>query len=416
MSFIEKFKKFWNSSEEPEQTRQQDLAEEPEQPETEPVTAVEEVAAVTEESSGELADLQDQIRSNLLYHVLSGAILTEEEEQSLVERRLPEGASFYIIIVQSSNELNAAISRELKCEDLGGRLVSMSISETGIFLPGEEAQLQALLNRLEAFCAEFTAGDNSIRCGVSACYTQLENIYTAVRQARNAIPREPGIRRYSEAATPRPLSRRLYEKLFQSVVSLQEEAFEKSFEDIWHQSLLADSRGVFYVVRFMLYSAAEELDIADMLPVPHYDEQLLPGDNVWGLKEYAQHIFLCARERKDKLVTSRKDNVLEFVQSRAFEFDICAALVAEKQGLSERRVYDIVREMTGMTFNDYLKTLRMEKVGQLLIATQMSIWEIAQHCGYQSESTFYRAFKKYYGISPSDYRAGGGKLPEKAGQ
>ena len=405
MSIIEKLKKIWNNA-----PNQPELAEE------QPDTGEEQNAAVVvEESSGDLTVLQDQIRSNLLYHVLSGAILTEEEEQSLVEKRLPEGGSFYIIIVQSSNEMNAALSRELKCEDLGGRLVSLTFSETGIFLTGEEEQLQVLLKRLEDFCNDFSGGDNSFRCGVSARYTQLEDIYTAARQARNALPREPGVRRYVEAATTKPFNRRLYEKLFQSVVSLQEEAFEKSFEDIWHQSLLADSRGVFYVVRFMLYSAAEELDIGDM-PVPHYNEQLLPGDNVLGLKAYAQQIFLCARERKDKLVTSRKDSVLEYVQSRAFECDICASLVAEKQGLSERRVYDIIREMTGMTFSDYLKTLRMEKVGQLLTATQLSIWEIAQSCGYQSESTFYRAFKKYYGVSPSDYRSSGGKLAEEASQ
>lgn len=407
MSIIEKIKKFWNST--PGELEQSDLQEQPHS------DAQPEIAESDREYSGDFAVLQDQIRSNLLYHVLSGAVLTEEEEQSLVERRLPEGTSFYIIMVQSGSDLNAAISRELKCEDLGGRLVSMSYSETGIFLIGDEPELQTLLSRLEAFCADFSGSDRSYRCGVSARYTQLEDIYTATRQAHNAIPQEPGVRRYVEAATPRPLNRRLYEKLFQSVVFLQEEAFEKSFKDIWHQSLMADSRGVFYVVRFMLYSAAEELDISDM-PVPHYNEQLLPGANVLRLKDYGQQIFLCARERKDRLVTGRKDGVLEYVQSRAFDCDICAALVAEKQGLSERRVYDIIREMTGMTFNDYLKTLRMEKVGQLLIATQLSIWEIAQRCGYQSESTFYRSFKKYYGISPSDYRSAGGKdaVPEES--
>jgi AraC-like DNA-binding protein len=44
----------------------------------------------------------------------------------------------------------------------------------------------------------------------------------------------------------------------------------------------------------------------------------------------------------------------------------------------------------------------------LLRTTDLSIGEVAQQCGYQVESTFYRLFKKFYNISPGQYRRMGG--------
>ena len=352
--------------------------------------------------------LQRRLGSNLLFQVISGGVLTEEEEQTLRTTVMSGVEHFYILVVRSSNELNAAFSWQLVPEDMGGSLVSISESEVGIFLPGEESNLEQLLQRLEGFQGKL----GTYYCGVSAACLRPEEIYTAVRQARNAIPREPGVRRYADELPAKPTKRMLYERLFQSAVSQKEETFQKTFEEIWLQSPVKEYQDTFYNVRFMLRNAVEELDVGDSVGGgPDYKEDLAPRENVLLLKEYAKQVFLCAQERKNLQVNSRKDSVLAYVQNRAFDSELCVALVAEKQGLSERRVYDIVREKTGMTFNNYLTTLRMKQVGQLLYATQMSIWEVAQRCGYQSESTFYRTFHKYYGMSPSAYRANGEQTP-----
>lgn len=361
-----------------------------------------------EERIENLSLLQHRLGNNLLFQVISGGVLTEEEEQTLRSTVMPGVETFYILVVRSGNELNAAISRQLMPEDMGGCLVSVSESEVGIFLPGDESNLEVLLQRLESFRGEL----GTYFCGVSAACLQPEEIYTAVRQARNAIPREPGVRRYVEEAPAKPTNRMLYERMFQSVVAQKEDAFRKTFEEIWLQSPVKEYQDTFYNVRFMLRNAVEELDMVDSVGGgPDYDENLMPRENVLLLKEYAQQVFQCAQERKNLQVNSRKNSVLAYVQNRAFDSELCVALVAEKQGLSERRVYDIVREMTGMTFNNYLTMLRMKRVGQLLYATQLSIWEVAQRCGYQSESTFYRTFHKYYGMSPSAYRANGEQVP-----
>jgi transcriptional regulator GlxA family with amidase domain len=52
----------------------------------------------------------------------------------------------------------------------------------------------------------------------------------------------------------------------------------------------------------------------------------------------------------------------------------------------------------------YLKRLRLERAAALLLATSMSIKEIAFSVGFGSTAHFSRDFKKHYGLPPTDYR------------
>lgn len=69
----------------------------------------------------------------------------------------------------------------------------------------------------------------------------------------------------------------------------------------------------------------------------------------------------------------------------------------------------------GVNFIDYLNKVRLSHARELLKDTSLSIAEIGEKTGYQNSSTFTTTFKKYYGISPSDYRKRGGKPVESSG-
>lgn len=53
---------------------------------------------------------------------------------------------------------------------------------------------------------------------------------------------------------------------------------------------------------------------------------------------------------------------------------------------------------------EYLTELRMLEAQQLLSETDKSIAEIAEEVGYTDDKYFSRAFKKYSGLKPKDYR------------
>jgi len=58
----------------------------------------------------------------------------------------------------------------------------------------------------------------------------------------------------------------------------------------------------------------------------------------------------------------------------------------------------------GVNFVDYLNKVRLAHARELLRNTTLSVAEIGEKTGYLNASTFASTFKKYYGISPSDFR------------
>ena len=60
--------------------------------------------------------------------------------------------------------------------------------------------------------------------------------------------------------------------------------------------------------------------------------------------------------------------------------------------------------MMGENFLEYVNLMRIERAKKLLREDEASIKEIAWQVGFNSDITFRRLFKKYEGISASDYR------------
>ncbi len=58
----------------------------------------------------------------------------------------------------------------------------------------------------------------------------------------------------------------------------------------------------------------------------------------------------------------------------------------------------------GMTFVDFLTSLRLERSEVLLRHSKNSVTEIASTSGFQTLSYFNRVFRRRYGVTPSDFR------------
>jgi AraC-like DNA-binding protein len=62
------------------------------------------------------------------------------------------------------------------------------------------------------------------------------------------------------------------------------------------------------------------------------------------------------------------------------------------------------RDVVGISPGAFVTRARMTKAAELLGASHLTIPAIAAHCGYGSDATFSRAFKRWYGKSPAQYR------------
>lgn len=77
-------------------------------------------------------------------------------------------------------------------------------------------------------------------------------------------------------------------------------------------------------------------------------------------------------------------------------------LLAEQMNMSRSNFYRKIKALSGMSPNDYLKTLRMNKAAELIMSgTRIS--EVSAQVGFTSSSYFAKCFKAQYGVLPKEY-------------
>ena len=80
-----------------------------------------------------------------------------------------------------------------------------------------------------------------------------------------------------------------------------------------------------------------------------------------------------------------------------------AAEIAREMGMSERTLYRRLAE-EGLTFRDVLAKAQSSLAQGLLRDDTVSIAEIAFLTGFSEQSTFTRAFKRWVGKAPAQFR------------
>lgn len=79
--------------------------------------------------------------------------------------------------------------------------------------------------------------------------------------------------------------------------------------------------------------------------------------------------------------------------------------IATEVGVSRFHLNRTFKNETGDTPHMYLEKIRIQKAKELLLTTNLNKTEIGYQVGYQSISSFYNAFKRSTGLSPSQFKA-----------
>ena len=112
-----------------------------------------------------------------------------------------------------------------------------------------------------------------------------------------------------------------------------------------------------------------------------------------------------ARQRLAELkgVSSLSDQVTLILQRYISGHDADRAFVAEKIGLSEKTLQRKLAE-EGVTFQGIYNELRKRLALEYVSDTGIPLTEVALMLGFSDSSAFYRAFKRWTGSTPGDYR------------
>ncbi len=134
-------------------------------------------------------------------------------------------------------------------------------------------------------------------------------------------------------------------------------------------------------------------------------ELLTSLEDIVGLQyqmvlDYTERVEKIRRGKNpSKLVIDVTNYVLHHISEPIKTEDIARALYFSRSRLSTR-----FKEETGVTLTDYILKEKSIEAKRLLRYSGKSIATISGYLGFSSQSHFNRVFKKYIGISPSEYR------------
>ena len=100
--------------------------------------------------------------------------------------------------------------------------------------------------------------------------------------------------------------------------------------------------------------------------------------------------------------------VLAYIQSHLDE-DLSLAQLAERAALSPYHFHRLFHDSIGETLKQYTQRLRLERAAFDLKIREATILEIALNGGFHAPETFTRAFKRWFGVTPRQYRVSYGR-------
>lgn len=178
---------------------------------------------------------------------------------------------------------------------------------------------------------------------------------------------------------------RLYNELLQS---FSKEAYSKYEEDEKTTKIIED---------LVIYSKSDSSDKHHLMTAKFYEL-------IFALKARRKSVtdkITLAAETANEPDIDIDAYICRFVKDP----DISLDKIADAVNMSATQVNRIIKKKTGLTFRQYVITLRMLNATHLLKESDLKVTQIPEQVGYRSVHGFYTAFRKAFHCTPEEYRS-----------
>ncbi|MDE6368526.1 MAG: response regulator, partial [Muribaculaceae bacterium] len=134
------------------------------------------------------------------------------------------------------------------------------------------------------------------------------------------------------------------------------------------------------------------------------------SDNAAAMDNAIVSVRQDIKDRKERELFERFEAL---VRENFTNYDYTVENIWKGLGINRTRLYNLVKDTTGMSLGNYIKKLRLEHAAELLLTTDLSIAEIAYRVGIESHAYFTRSFRQQYNMSPTEWIKNHQKTDEK---
>lgn len=107
--------------------------------------------------------------------------------------------------------------------------------------------------------------------------------------------------------------------------------------------------------------------------------------------------------RKSSAKGNRMRNIMRYLDEHYTE-KVLLSDIAEEENLDLFYLSHFFKDCFGMPFQSYVSQKRCEKARQMLLLSDLNLFDVCISCGFSDPKYFNRDFKSMYGCSPGEYR------------
>lgn len=189
------------------------------------------------------------------------------------------------------------------------------------------------------------------------------------------------------------------------------DAFNEIIESVQGYSSIIVSM-VLHRLTLLINTEMEKIKRRNNINMPYnlieFNSKLYRMDTIDKIKE---HFYNAFEDLINVLEAIQKDSnnyiankIEEIIKTNYADQNICTNSLASMLGMSSDYIGRLFRNAKSISIAEYINKVRIEKAKELLESTNKSINEIMDQIGFSNNSYFYILFKKYNGVTPSEYR------------
>lgn len=195
-------------------------------------------------------------------------------------------------------------------------------------------------------------------------------------------------------------------RLYQEIISGNTQRACECVGEMMRKSALpfANVAECYEYIRLNICFAIQDAHLPEEFAPPTSPGAVPPEKLLQMLLQSVEQLCQTERVRTMHQRTHLETEVFAWVEENLSDGTLNAETVAHRFAISERKVQSIARQTGEASFSGYLQRQRMRLVAKLLEETDLPVSDIGIRAGYNTPSTFFKAFKRMYGISPGEYR------------
>ncbi|RBQ02420.1 hybrid sensor histidine kinase/response regulator [Pedobacter miscanthi] len=124
-------------------------------------------------------------------------------------------------------------------------------------------------------------------------------------------------------------------------------------------------------------------------------------------QKFLKHIHLAPKDLTINAIDEAfMQKLLGYIDQHIADEDFGVSELASMIGMSKPVLYKKIRQLTNLSVNDFVKSIRLKKAMELFKLNRFTIYEVAYQVGFNDPKYFSREFKKQFGKSPREVMNG----------